>query len=359
MTGRSPLLIVVGSGDRVYHEYLLSLMAERARVWLLGDAEPTWEKLYIAGYTVVDTHDSAAVAEAATRLADRVTVDGVSCLDGARSVPGAHAAAALGLPTTGPEAVSRSQKPDGVRDALAAAGVPHAAEAGRHADDLAFDLTFDIACVDGEPFPLFVSRRIDAVFPELTGSGYIVDSTFADKETTALAIAAQWAVGVRYGVTHTRVQRTARGPKVVSVHWGLSGDLVPYAASIATGVNPGSVQVQVARGLRPDPIPVRAHRVAAVRFLTAQPDTAIGPVHADETRLPLSVDVVEAFPAPDRRSLRYAYSVVVDDTVEGCARALTAAEKAFMPRPKGEFRDGTTGIPDAPVLPDEAAGPLR
>lgn len=368
MTGRSPLLIVVGSGQRVYHEYLLSLIAERARVWLLRDAEPTWEKLYIAGYTVVDTHDSAAVVEAATRLADSVTVDGVLSLDDARSVSSAHAAAALGLPTTGPEAVSRSQKPDGLRDALAVAGVPHVAEAERHADDLTSDLTFDIACVDGEPFPLFVSRQIDAVFPELTGSGHVVDSTFADEEMTALAIAAQRAVGVRYGVTHTRVQRTARGPKVVSVHWGLSGDLVPYAASIATGVNPGRVLVQVARGIRPDPIPVRAHRVAAVRFLTAQPGTAIGPVHADETQLPLSVDVVEAFPSPDRRStetgagtrsLRYAYSVVVDDTVEGCARALTAAEKAFMPRPKGEFRDGTTGLPDAPVLPDASAGPVR
>lgn len=107
--------------------------------------------------------------------------------------------------------------------------VPHVAEAERRADDL----TFDIACVDGEPFPLFVNRQIDAVFPELTGSGHVVDSTFADEEMTALAVAAQRAIGVRYGVTHTRVRRTARGPKIVSVHWGLSGDLVPYAASIA------------------------------------------------------------------------------------------------------------------------------
>lgn len=363
MTGRSPLLIVVGSGHRVYHEYLLSLMAERTRVWLLGDAEPTWEKLYITGYTVVDTHDPAAVVEAATRLADRVTVDGVSCLDDAGSVSGAHAAAALGLPTTEPEAVIRSQNPAAIREALAAAGVPCVAEAEGRADDL----TVDIACVDGEPFPLFVSRQIGAVFPGLTGSGHIVDSTFADEEVTAVATAAQRAVGVRYGVTHIRVRRTARGPKIVSVHWGLSGDLVPYAASIAVGVNPGRVLVQVARGIRPDPAPVRAHRVAAVRFLTAQPNS-IGLVHADETQLPLSVDVVEAFPAPERqpteaaggtRSIRYAYSVVVDDTVEGCARALVAAEKAFMPRPKGKFRDGTTGVPDAPVLPDASAGPVR
>ncbi|SDW32443.1 hypothetical protein SAMN05421504_101264 [Amycolatopsis xylanica] len=341
MTGRSPVLIVVGGGHRVYHEYLLSLMAEHARVWLLGDAEPTWEKLYVSGYTVVDTGDAAAVAEAATRLAERATVDGVSCLDGAGSVACAHAAAALGLPATEPEVVARSHKQDEVHDVSAD------------------DLTFDIACVDGEPYPLFVSRRIDAVLPELTGSGYIVDSTFADEETTAVAMAAQRSAGVRYGVTHTRVTRTARGPKVVSVHWGLSGDLVPYAASIADGVNPGRVLVQVALGLRPDPIPARAHRVAAVGFLTAQPDTAIGPVHADETRLPLSVDVAEAFPAPDRRSLRYAYSVVVDDTVAGCARALAAAEKAFMPRPKGKSRDGATGVPDAPVLPDASAGPVR
>jgi hypothetical protein len=237
-SGQSPLLIVVGSGHRVYHEYLLSLMSECARLWLLLDAEPTWEKLYITGHTVVDTRDSAVV-EAAARLAGWMPVHGVSYLDNARSTQSAEAAEALGLPTTGPDAVRRVQG---------------YGEAEPSADK--YDLTFDVACVDGEAIPLCVSRQINAVFPEMTRPGHIVDaadSALADEDMTALVVAAQPAIGLRYGVTHTRVRHTARGPKVVSVRWG-----------------------------------------------PRHPDVAIGTVQADETLLPLSVDVVEALTTPDR-----------------------------------------------------------
>jgi hypothetical protein len=346
---QSPLLVLVGSGSRVYHEYLLSLMAECARVWLFLDAEPTWEKLYITGHTVVDTHDPAAVADAATLLAGWLSVDGVVCLDDTRSTQSAAAAASLGLPTTGPDAV-REQIVD------------------------EYDLTVDAACVDGDVFPLFVSRRINTVLPEMAGPGHIVDAAdpaLADEETTAAVAAAHRATGVRHGVSHTRVRRTSRGPQVVGVHWGLSPDLVPYAASLAAGVNPGRVVAQVACGLRPDPISAPVQRVAAVRFFTRPPDAAIGAVQADESHLPLTVDVVEALTTPDAQptegSLRYAYSVVVDDTVEGCARALTAAERAFVPRPRGEFRNDPPAderrpsavIPHATVLPDPSAGTVR
>lgn len=343
---QSPLLILVGSGSRVYHEYLLSLMAECARVWLFLDAEPTWEGLYITGHTVVDTHDSAAVVDATTRLAGWLPVDGVVCLDDGRSVQSAAAAASLGLPTTGPDAV---------REQLVGE----------------YDLTVDAACVAGEVFPLFVSRRIDAVLPELAGPGHVVDASdpaLADEDVTAVVAAAHRAIGVRHGVSHTRVRLTARGPRALGVHRGLSGDLVPYAASLAAGVNPGRVVAQVACGLRPDPVSAGIHRVAAVRFLTRPPDVAIGTVQADESRLPLSVDVVEALDErPTGGSLRYAYSVVVDDDVDGCARALAAAEEAFIPRPRGEFRnDPPTGerrpsavLPHAAVLPDPSAGTVR
>ena len=119
-----PTIILVNSGYHLYREYLLNLVAGAARVWLFLDREPTWETRYIAGSTVVDTLDAAAMTAAARELAQRHRVDGVLCWDEVRMVPSSLLAAALGVPGGDPEAIANCRDKHRTRTVLAAAGVP-------------------------------------------------------------------------------------------------------------------------------------------------------------------------------------------------------------------------------------------
>lgn len=126
-----PLLVVIGTGGRDYREYLLKSIAVRYRVHLFLGAEPSWERGYATGWTVLqhmdDTISGAEMSAAARQLAAREPVHGVLSWDEARVLQSAKVAAALGLPGGDPEMIMRCRDKHLTREALAAAGVPQAA----------------------------------------------------------------------------------------------------------------------------------------------------------------------------------------------------------------------------------------
>jgi ATP-grasp domain len=119
-----PLLLLVATGMRLYREYLLASIASEFRVHLFHTTEPTWERRYLSGWTVVpDTADGPAMAEEA-RLIDKIdTVAGVLCWDEARIQATAHVAEALGLRNGDPAVILGLRDKGRTRRALAAAGV--------------------------------------------------------------------------------------------------------------------------------------------------------------------------------------------------------------------------------------------
>jgi biotin carboxylase len=125
-----PLLLVIGTGGREYREYLLRSISTRYRVHLFLGAEPTWERGYSTGWTVLhnmaETIDAEEMVVAARELADREPVHGVLTWDEARILQGAKVAAALGLPGGDPDMVMRCRDKHLTREALDAAGVPQA-----------------------------------------------------------------------------------------------------------------------------------------------------------------------------------------------------------------------------------------
>jgi biotin carboxylase len=120
------VIILVSSGYHLYREYLLKFVASAADVWLFLGSEPSWEKKYIIGHTVVDTLDSARMISAARDLAQQLPVRGVLCWDEVRVVQSARVAEALGLPGGDPGAVGRCRDKHQTRASLAAARVPQA-----------------------------------------------------------------------------------------------------------------------------------------------------------------------------------------------------------------------------------------
>lgn len=120
-----PTIALLTSGYHLYREYLLAGVARAAHVWLLGPAEPTWERPYIVGHTVVeDSYDTAAVVAAGKALADERRIDGVLCWDEVRMVTLAELAETLGTPAPTPEAAATCRDKHLTRAALARAGVP-------------------------------------------------------------------------------------------------------------------------------------------------------------------------------------------------------------------------------------------
>jgi len=122
-----PLLVLIGTGGREYREYLLRSIGADYRVHLLSGAEPTWERDYVAGWTVLDLTDTVgadALIGAVQALAAREPVHGVLTWDEARILQGAKVAAALGLPGGDPDMVMRCRDKHLTRQALGNAGVP-------------------------------------------------------------------------------------------------------------------------------------------------------------------------------------------------------------------------------------------
>ena len=118
-----PLLVVIGTGQRPYREYLLRSIATAYRIHLLVGAEPTWEHEYVEGWTVLSDSLDVEVILAAIRALP-VAPDGVLCWDEARILQTAHVTAALGMPGGDVDAVGRCRDKHLTRTAMTAAGVP-------------------------------------------------------------------------------------------------------------------------------------------------------------------------------------------------------------------------------------------
>src|SRR4051812_46909841 len=113
-------LLIVGTGDRRYREYLLRSIGAHYHVHLLVGREPTWEREFVASWSVLDmsdTVDASAMLAAAPK-----TVDGVLTWDEARVLQAAKLADALGVPGD-TDAVMRCRDKYLTRKALADAGV--------------------------------------------------------------------------------------------------------------------------------------------------------------------------------------------------------------------------------------------
>lgn len=119
-----PLLLVIGTGLHAYREYLLRSISAEFRIHLFHKVEPTWEKEYLAGWTVLpSTVDGLAMAEQARRLDKDEPIAGVLCWDEARIHASSQVAEALGLPNGNPAVIGRLRDKGQTRQALAAAGL--------------------------------------------------------------------------------------------------------------------------------------------------------------------------------------------------------------------------------------------
>ena len=122
MSSRSTILLV-GSGERLYREYLLASIARDHDVWLLDASAPDWQSRYVAGATVLDPFDERALVRAARDVAARRPVAGALSYDEALILPTARIVEELELPGMSVETVRRCRDKLATREAVAAVGI--------------------------------------------------------------------------------------------------------------------------------------------------------------------------------------------------------------------------------------------
>ncbi|MFJ9785386.1 ATP-grasp domain-containing protein [Amycolatopsis sp. NPDC101161] len=158
MTTTPGALLVIGSGLKLYREYLVKSVAERAReaglrLVLINNLKPTWQHEYFDDITVVNVFDHALLAETARELAENYTVAGVLCWDEPLVMPAAELAAEFGVPGLSIPGVHGCRDKHSCRVRLTAAGLP---QPGFH---LAVDLDDARAAVTRIGFPVVVKPR--------------------------------------------------------------------------------------------------------------------------------------------------------------------------------------------------------
>jgi biotin carboxylase len=122
-------VLVIGSGLKLYREYLVSSIARRARdagldLVLVNNIQPTWQRAYFDEISVINLFDHELLAETAREVASRRRIVGVMCWDEPFVMPSAHIAAEFGVPGLSVSGVDGCRDKYHTRSLLTAAGLP-------------------------------------------------------------------------------------------------------------------------------------------------------------------------------------------------------------------------------------------
>lgn len=335
-------LLIVGSGEQVYREYLLDRIQRRYEIVLLSHGPITWQAPFVVDGVEVDVTDVDAVRTATAELARRHPLGGVltwveGFLAEARSiavdlgfesppasaalsrdkhrqrrafeahhVPSAQsiavstsdqavdAAALIGYPVVvkprhlgGSLDVCRAEDARSVVEAYSAAAAANYPEFGRGGGVLVEEylegpeISVDSWVFDGDAQPVvFASKRLGFP-PYFEEVGHIVDTqSLADQypAVRSAVVGAHVALGLRRLVTHTELRLTAEGPRVVEVNPRLGGDLIPHLGYLASGADLAQAAADIAMGVEPS---LRRDRVGAAGIRFRYPDTDVELIGVD------------------------------------------------------------------------------
>ncbi|CAK2439632.1 putative ATP-binding protein [Vibrio crassostreae] len=117
-------IIIISSGNRNYREFLLEEISKHYNIYLVCNAEITWEVDYIKEYILVDRYTIEEVLDAINGALSKPTLQGVLTWDERYLLLTARVASELDLPNAGFDAVQASKDKHLGRNILAEKGLP-------------------------------------------------------------------------------------------------------------------------------------------------------------------------------------------------------------------------------------------
>jgi biotin carboxylase len=198
------------------------------------------------------------------------------------------------------------------------------------------EISIDGAVADGVYEPMFVAHKRIGMRPYFEEIGHTVDAAdvlLSDRRLGAMLAAAHTAIGFGWGITHTEVKLTERGPVIVEINGRLGGDMIPLVARFATGIDPGAVAVDLALGRQPDlpgaPRVRAAHPYVGVRFAYPPEDCTVEAVELPADGVLAAAVLAEPGTRlrlpPAEFISRHAYVICAGRDPDDCTAALDAA----------------------------------
>jgi biotin carboxylase len=128
MNDSKSVLLVIGSGLKLYREYLIRSASDRAHaagleLVLINNLKPTWQHEYFDEIHVVNVFDHDMLRAAAREVAAKRTIAGLVCYDEPLVMPAAELAAEFGVPGLSIPGVHGCRDKHSTRSRLTAAGV--------------------------------------------------------------------------------------------------------------------------------------------------------------------------------------------------------------------------------------------
>ncbi|MFD0361171.1 ATP-grasp domain-containing protein [Nocardia sp. GCM10030253] len=199
------VLLAIGSGLKLYREYLVKSVAARARsrgldLVLLNNIEPTWQHEYFDEIVVANVFDHQILADRAREIAGRRHVVGLMCWDEPLVQPAAEMAEELGVPGLSSLGVRGCRDKNRTRQVLTAAGLvqPHfelttsLEQARTVADRIGYPVVVKPQALGASMGVVRADDRaeLDAAFTTATSASAIGDEPFR-----GTAIVEEYAVG--------------------------------------------------------------------------------------------------------------------------------------------------------------------
>ena len=129
------------------------------------------------------------------------------------------------------------------------------------------EVSVETLAIDGEVHVIQITDKITTGAPHFVEMGH-TQPTKLDcvEEIKRVAIAANKAVGIENGPSHTEIIVTKDGPKIVEIGARLGGDCITtHLVPLSTGVNMVEACIRIALGEKPDITPV-LHCGSAIRY---------------------------------------------------------------------------------------------
>ena len=132
------------------------------------------------------------------------------------------------------------------------------------------EVSVETLAVEGDVHVIQITDKLTTGAPYFVEMGHSQPSQLSEdtrKRITDVAIAANKAIGIKNGPSHTEIKVTKDGPKIVELGARLGGDCITtHLVPLSTGVDMVESSIRIALGEKPDLV-VKFKKGAAIRYL--------------------------------------------------------------------------------------------
>ena len=132
------------------------------------------------------------------------------------------------------------------------------------------EVSVETLAVDGDVKVIQITDKLTTGAPYFVEMGHSQPSQLSEetkKKIAEVAIAANKAIGIENGPSHTEIKVTNDGPKIVELGARLGGDCITtHLVPLSTGVNMVETSIKIALGEKPD-LESKWNKGSAIRYL--------------------------------------------------------------------------------------------